>query len=92
MALKKPGTYPLSKGFLDAVKKCGSATALANRIGVTQQLLSLVSRGQQRISGELAIKISVETGVSLTELIPDRFEKSANRGKTGVSMPPKRRA
>ncbi|BCH56010.1 hypothetical protein RvVAR031_36200 [Agrobacterium vitis] len=92
MVLKKPGTYPLSQGFRDAVEKCGSATALANRIGVTQQLLSLVSRGQQRISGELAIKISVETGVSLTALIPDRFEKPANREKTCVQKPPKRRA
>jgi transcriptional regulator with XRE-family HTH domain len=46
-------------------------TELANRLGVTRAMVSLIESGKRRMSVDLMISAAIRTGIPLAQLRPD---------------------
>lgn len=58
--------------LLDAVG--GNQTVLADRIGVTQSMVSKIKRGKNRITWEVCLRAEKELGISRRKILPELFE------------------
>lgn len=56
------------------IKEAGGQTALANRIGVTQSLISKIKRGKRWITPDVCLRAEKELGISRRKILPELFE------------------
>lgn len=72
--------FAMSKEALNrAIEACGSQEALAQKIGVSQQLISYwVKRAKAGVPAEFVLAIEKATGIARSELRPDIYPAPAD--------------